>query len=148
MDDPVFVASSPEAIAAHLWGSSLPVTALLGAFVAALMIALAFRIIGLHRRERVSIGGGGVPALERVGRAHANLTEWSPVALVLCAVAEWQGAPLWLPAPTALVFAIGRAAHAWSFTRDVEEFRYRAAGMHMTIWPLAGLAAMAVLSLG
>ena len=112
------------------------------------MVALAFRIIGLRRGERVSIGGGGVAALERAMRGHANLTEWAPVALILCALAEWQGAPWWLLAPTALVFALGRFAHAWSFTRPDEEFRYRVIGMHMTIWPFAGFAVMALLSLG
>ena len=141
-----------EAVVAVASGSgivtNLPVTALLAAFCAVLMIALAFRIIGLRRGERVSISGGGVPALERATRAHGNLAEWAPLALILCAVAEWQGAPWWLLAITASVFAIGRSAHAWSFTRPAEEFRFRAMGMHMTIWPMIGFAIMAVASVG
>lgn len=125
----------------------LPVTTLLAAFVALLKVYLAFRIIGLRRSRKVSTGSGGVAALERSARGHANLIEWAPIALILCALAEWQGAPSVLLAPTALVFAAGRAAHAYSFTREQEEFQWRAAGMHMTIWPLIGLVVMAVLSL-
>ena len=127
---------------------SMPVTASLAAFAAVLLVALAMRIIRLRRSRRVSTGSGDVPVLERAARAHANLAEWAPVALVLCALAELQGAPWWMLAPTALVFAAGRAAHAYSFTREREEFRWRAWGMHMTIWPLLGLAAMALGSLG
>ena len=140
---PIFVRSPAEAFRVL----NLPVTALLGAFCAFLMIALAFRVIGLRRGKRVSIGAGGVPALERATRGHGNLAEWAPLALILCAIAEWQGAPWRLLAVTALVFAAGRACHAWSFTRPEEEFRFRAMGMHMTIWPLTGLAIMAVASL-
>ena len=125
----------------------LPVATLLAATLAGLLIRLSLGVIALRRRHRVSVGTGGEPRLDRAMRAQANLIEYGPLAVILTALAEWQGAPLWLLAPTALVFALGRAAHAYSFTREREEFHFRVAGMHMTIWPLMGLIVMAVLSL-
>ena len=127
---------------------SLPITALLGAYVAVLLFVLALRVIKLRRGREVSTGTGGLQVLERATRGHANLAEWAPVALILCGIGELQGAPWWLLALTALVFAAGRVAHAYSFTREKEEFRWRARGMHMTLWPLLGFAVMALGSLG
>ena len=125
----------------------LPITTLLAAYLASLLVWLALRTIALRRANKVSIGTGDISTLARASRGHANLAEYGPFAILLCGLAEWQGAQRWWLVPTVLAFAAGRAMHAYSFTRSKQEFTWRMAGMHMTLWPLMGLIVIALGSL-
>lgn len=125
----------------------LPVTTLLAVALLGLLLWLTMRIVRLRRSNRVSLGDGGVEPLERASRAHGNLAEFAPIGLVLTGLAEAQGAPWWLLAPTVLAFAAGRLTHALAFTGEAMSFEHRAIGMKLTIFSLVGLAVTALASL-
>ena len=125
----------------------LPITTLLAVALTALLLWLVIRIVRVRIGDRVSLGTGGSEPLERLTRAHGNLVETAPFALVLAGLAEVQGAPWWLLGPTALVFLIGRVLHALAFTGARMSFPKRSAGMQMTVYALAGLAVTALGSL-
>ena len=125
----------------------LPVTTLLAVALAALFLALALRVVGERRSNRVSLGTGGVPSLERRVRAHGNLAEYAPFGLILCGLAEAQGAPWWLLAVSALTFGAGRAMHGYALGWTDSSMRWRVVGMQLTVFGLAGLAATALGSL-
>ena len=125
----------------------LPVTTLLGVALLGLLIWLTMRIVRERQSNRVSLGSGGVESLERAARAHGNLAEFAPFGLILTGLAELQGAPWWLLAPTALAFFAGRVLHALAFTGPTMSFPRRAAGMKLTIFSLGGLAVTALGSL-
>ena len=59
--------------------------------------------------------------------AHANFAEYVPLALLLIYLVEVA------PASAVLVHALGRALHAWGVSRSPEDFRFRVAGMSLTL---------------
>ena len=125
----------------------LPVTTLLAVALTGLAVWLVLLIVRERIGNRVSLGTGGLESLERKSRAHGNLVETAPLALILCALAELQGAWWWLLAPTALVFLVGRVLHALAFTGPAMSLPKRSAGMRMTIYAMVGLAVTALGSL-
>ena len=125
----------------------LPVTTLLAVSLLGLLVWLTLRVVRERRGNRVSLGTGGVESLERLSRAHGNLAEFAPFGLILTALAEAQGAPWWLLAPTALAFLVGRLFHARAFAGEAMRFEDRALGMKLTVFALGGLAVTALGSL-
>ena len=137
----------PIALVAAGANPFLPITTLLAVALTGLLVWLILRIVRVRIGDRVSLGTGGSEPLERLTRAHGNLIETAPFALVLTGLAEVQGAWWWLLAPTALVFAIGRLLHALAFTGERMSFPRRSVGMQMTVYALIGLAVTALGSL-
>lgn len=116
----------------------LPAYAALLAFV---FLALSARVIRLRRAARVAIGAAGDKALERAMRVHANFAEYAPLALVLLLLLELRGAWPALVHLLAAALVVGRALHAYGVSQDVEDFRFRVAGMMMTLGVIAAAAA-------
>lgn len=77
----------------------VPTTALYAALLALVGVALQ-QLVGRERlRSGVSLGDGGDPALATAMRRQANFVEQVPMALLLLALIELNGAPvLWLHA--------------------------------------------------
>ena len=125
----------------------LPITTLLAVALLALLVWLTLGIVRERQSHRVSLGTGGVERLERLSRAHGNLAEFAPIGLILSGLAELQGAPWWLLAPSALAFLAGRLFHTRAFAGDAMRFTDRAVGMKLTVFALGGLAATALGSL-
>ena len=70
----------------------VPITALYAALQALLAIALVVPVGQLRAKTNVSLGAGGDPRLETAIRRHANWTEHVPIALLLLALLELNGA--------------------------------------------------------
>lgn len=119
---------------------SLAITAVYAGLCALILFWLAFRVIGRRRGAKISLGDGNDPELMRLTRAHANATEWMPIFLILLAAAEAMGTPAFVLHPLGLAFVIGRALHAHHFITDRGDFQRRIIGMHLTLWPILGLA--------
>ena len=66
------------------------VSATVAALIGLLAVFLTFRVIALRVRFKVNAGDGGHAALAQAIRAHANLLELAPLALLLLAFAEWS----------------------------------------------------------
>ena len=123
----------------------LQATAFWAALLAPVCLWLSIRVIGLRRRLKVGIGTGGQPALERAMRAQANFAEYVPFALVLLALAEAGGAPVWVIHTLGATLLAGRIAHGWGITREREDFRFRVGGMVATFGVIACAAVAALI---
>ncbi len=121
------------------------ITPFYAALLGLMLVALSVRVIGQRRRAKAALGDKGDKLLQRAIRAHANFVEYTPMALLLIALAEWQGGPGWLVHILAAALVIGRALHAWGISQEPERFIFRQAGMMLTFGVLivAALACMA-----
>lgn len=122
---------------------TLTVVPVYAGLLAILFVALSVRVIGARRTQRVAIGTGADPELERRVRVQANFAEYVPFALLLLVMAEWRGAPGILLHALGAALLLGRAAHAWGMSRTPEDFRFRTAGMATTF----GVTAIAAVTL-
>lgn len=93
------------------------VTALYAALAALLLLLLAGRVVLARWRYRTSLGIGSEPGMERAVRVHANFVEYVPLALLLMALAEANGAPGVGLHGTGLVLIASRLLHAWGLSR-------------------------------
>lgn len=95
------------------------IAGLYAALTTVLLVVLGYRIAKLRMRHRVGLGDGGVAELQQAIRAHGNLVEYAPLALLLLLAAELSGA-----APPTVLHALGaafvaaRMAHAFGISRN------------------------------
>lgn len=94
------------------------VTALYTGLCILLLLFLALRVVVVRRRERIGLGTGGSRGLEQRVRAHANATEYLPVALVGLLLVELSGYPSGLVHALGLTLLVSRAAHAWGLAQS------------------------------
>ena len=111
----------------------MTITPFYAALVALVYVYLSLRVINTRRSERVGLGDGDNKTLRRAIRAHGNCGEYAPMALLLIAFAEMQGAQVWLIHALGLMLLAGRVAHASGFGREPERMNLRVAGMRLTI---------------
>lgn len=119
---------------------ALAVTTFYAGLCALIFLHSAFRVIGRRRGAKISLSDGGDAQLQRLTSANRNAAEWMPLFLILLAGIESLGAPWFVLHAAGLPFVIGRFLHARHFITDRKDFRWRIVGMHMTIWPMMGLA--------
>jgi uncharacterized membrane protein YecN with MAPEG domain len=111
---------------------SLAIVPAYAAILGLLFVALSLAVVNQRRAGRVAIGVSGDSELERRVRVHGNFAEYTPLALLLLAMAEWRGAPALLLHLLCLMLVIGRATHAWGVSHADEDFRFRTVGMIAT----------------
>ena len=119
----------------------LTITAVVGSVLALIYIRLAFNVINLRQKHRVSLGAGDRPDLEKAIRAHGNFAEYVPIALILLAVLEYNRGALWMLGVCGLLLVLGRGLHAYGMVQEgkgVSAWRVR--GMVLTITAIIGLA--------
>lgn len=122
------------------------VTPIYAALAAFFFMFLSFRVIRIRRAERVGLGDGNNRALRRAIRVQGNFAEYAPLALLLMALVEMQGAPLWALNLLGTAILAGRVIHVLGFGREPEWLRLRVAGMVITFCAITA-AALANLSL-
>lgn len=118
----------------------LPVTTITASLLAGLYIWIAFKVIGLRRLHSVSTGDGGHPALTMAIRAHGNLTEYVPIALILLLLGELNKGYLPILAILAGALVAGRVLHALAFLNDNRHMERRVLGMKLTFFSIGSLA--------
>jgi len=123
----------------------LLVTSLIAAILTIIFIKLSFAVIGLRRKNKVSLGSGGYEELERAIRAQGNFAEYVPFGIILLACLELNGAPWWLVAITGVTLIFGRLIHAVGINQPPPDFSKRVLGMKFTFYTLITLV---VLNLG
>ena len=116
------------------------VTALLGL----LAVFLAVRVIRNRVRFGVDAGDGGHAELGQAIRAHANLVEHVPLALLLLALAESAGTHRGAIAGLGIALLAARAASAWGLSRSLGPGLARQAGAGLTLLVTA-LASLLIL---
>ena len=120
----------------------LLMTAVFAGVLALMFVRLSFQVIGLRRKNKVSLGAGGVDELERAIRAHGNFAEYVPICLFLIGALELNGAPVVLVALMGLLLVLGRHFHAKGINEPPPDFANRIRGMKLTFAAL-GLSAIA-----
>ena len=122
----------------------LPITTLTTAFLSLFHVWLAFQVIHLRRRLRVSMGDGGHQELTRAIRAHGNCAEYLPISLILLGLVELQRGHPWVLGAFAALIITGRVLHAMAFLRETAHLPRRVRGMQCTFIAIIGLALYAV----
>lgn len=91
----------------------LPITSILAALYALMMVALSL-LVSLRRRNLwVVHGDANDDILRRRIRAHGNFIEYAPMALLIVALLEYRGSPNLLIGGLALCFLVSRLLHAY-----------------------------------
>jgi uncharacterized membrane protein YecN with MAPEG domain len=109
------------------------ITATVAALIGLLAVLLAARVIVFRVRFKVNAGDGGHAPLAQAIRAHANLVEHTPLALIVLAFAEasvpaWR----WLIMILGVVLLIARLASAWGLSHSLGGSTGRQAGAGLT----------------
>ena len=109
------------------------ITATVAALIGLLAVLLAARVIVFRVRFKVNAGDGGHAPLAQAIRAHANLVEHAPLALIVLAFAEasvpaWR----WLIRVLGVVLLIARLASAWGLSHSLGGSTGRQAGAGLT----------------
>jgi uncharacterized membrane protein YecN with MAPEG domain len=120
----------------------LVTTAVFASILALMFIKLSLGVIALRRKNKVSLGAGGVDALDRAIRAHGNFAEYVPLGLCLIGALELNGAPLEIVGALGLLLLAGRYFHAKGIHEPPPSFKNRVLGMKLTFAAL-GLSAAA-----
>lgn len=111
----------------------LPVTLLFAALNGFLYLALSVDVVRRRVRQRVSLGTGGKPDLEVAVRVHGNFAEYVPLALLLMALTEANGAGQTFLYVLGALLTVGRLSHAYGLHKTLEANMFRGFGM-MTVW--------------
>jgi len=123
----------------------IPITSFSAIFASVLILLLTVKVIQLRRRDGVVLGENGDRVLTKAIRGQANAAEQFPIALILMGLAELQGGTTMLLMLSAIALAIGRSMHAIYFAIHGTHWRFRVAGMWMTL--AAQVALIAILTL-
>lgn len=118
------------------------ITGLYAALLALLVVGLSIRVMLLRRRTRIGLGDGGDRAIACAVRAHGNITEYVPLALILLLVLELnQTLPLLLHG-FGIVLIVARILHALGLSKTPGYSAGRAVGAGLTLLVIAVMALM------
>lgn len=115
---------------------SLSITPLYAGVLGLLFAGLSFRVINARRTFRITLGDGGNRLLTRRLRVQGNFAEYVPLVVVLMALAELQGAPVWGLHGVGVVLLAGRSVHAYGVSQEPETIAVRIFGMVLTMTAL------------
>lgn len=113
------------------------ITGLYAGCLGILLVLLSLNVIRFRRRNRVALGENGNFELTRAIRAHANFVEYTPMFLVLLALAEFQNLPAIAVHLFGVVFVIGRVLHAYSLL--MHERYVEGVIQHNPTWRMVGM---------
>ena len=119
------------------------ITSLYAAILAIILITLSILTIKARRVAKVSIGNSDDDNLQRKIRAHGNFVEYSPIFIIILAIAESNSMHPYLIHFFGVIFLIGRILHAFGVIKmEVvkKKFIYRIAGMFCTFFCLGFLS--------
>ncbi len=108
------------------------ITGIYAAVFAIFQIVITLKIVELRHAEKVSLGDGGVEAVNRKIRGHGNFTETVPMALVLMLIAELSGSPFWCIHALGLLMVVSRVMHYAGVTTGTGHGKFRKNGMRLT----------------
>ena len=122
----------------------VPITGLYAALLAVVGLTLMVRVARMRVRTGVSILHGDDMNLALAIRQHGNFIEGVPVALILMALVEANGANSILLHANGIVLLVSRIVHPFGLTVDRFEHPLRAVGVVGTLLVILVLAVVAL----
>lgn len=120
------------------------ITLLFAALHAVLVVVLAARVAMFRFSAKIALGDGGDKVMTRRMRAHGNLIEYAPLALLLLGLLELSGLdPRWLWGFGGTLL-VGRLLHAYGLSRRSGTSPGRFLGTLLTWGVLLGEAGVGV----
>ena len=124
----------------------VPVTMLYAGLFAIMLAVLSVRVVRFRRSKKIGILTGDDQEMAQAVRVHGNFTEYVPMALILMALLELNGAPSLSIHTMGIVFAVGRLLHAIGLTQTIRGGKLRVVGMLLTFVVLVSGGATALLT--
>jgi len=118
------------------------ITGLYAALLALWVVGLLLRVSLLRNRHKIGLGDGGVPAMARAVRAHANAIETIPLALVLLLILELDQTQPWLLHAFGIVLVVGRVLHGLGLSGASGYSFGRSVGIALTLLSIIGMAVL------
>jgi uncharacterized membrane protein YecN with MAPEG domain len=116
-----------------LLASSIYAFGFYAALNALIMLVLSILVVRARVTTATPIGDGGKPEMAGPLRAHANNSEYVPMALILMwALASPLGGTIWMLHAVGLPLTVGRLLHAVAITRSTGPTTLRVVGMVFT----------------
>jgi uncharacterized membrane protein YecN with MAPEG domain len=112
-------------------------SALYAALLGLLAVILTVRVIMNRVKTGFQAGDGGNAKLAQAIRAHANLAEQAPMALLLLVLAEVLGTPTVAIHGLGAVLVLARLANAWGLSHSLGPTTPRQAGAGLTVLVVA-----------
>jgi len=119
------------------------ITGFYAGLLALFFVWLSLNVVKLRRGHKVAYGSGGVEPLEQAISAHNNMSQYSPVMLLLLFFLEYQQAHFLLIHLGGVLFIIGRLVHFKGMTEP--NLKKRVLGMQLTLFPILAYAALNLL---
>ena len=113
--------------------SAFAVTSLYAALLGLLAATLTVRVIMGRVKTGVQAGDGGNASLAQAIRAHANLAEQAPLALILIGLAEAAGVPFLALHALGVALLVARLASAWGLSHSLGASSPRQMGAGLTV---------------
>ena len=121
-------------------------TPIYAAIIALIFVVLSVRTLLLRRRLGVAIGTGEDQKLTRAMRVHSNFSEYVPLALILIYFLETEtDTDLWIHVLCISLIG-GRLLHAYGVSQVEENYRFRVAGMILTLGCLISASTRLIVS--
>ncbi len=121
-------------------------TPLYAAIIGLVFVVLSVRTLLLRRRLGIAIGTGEDPKLTRAMRVHSNFAEYVPLALLLFYFLEIEtDADLWIHV-LCVSLIVGRILHAYGVSQVEENYRFRMAGMILTLGSIISASTRLIVS--
>ena len=117
---------------ADMQSYTLQIFALYAAVNALIMLILGMLVTRARVRTQTDIGDGGIAEMAGPLRAHANNTEYVPMALLLMLALLPLGGSVWLLHGIGAPLTIGRILHGIGLSRNVGPSGLRFIGMILT----------------
>jgi uncharacterized membrane protein YecN with MAPEG domain len=102
-------------------------------------------VINLRRTRRVGIGDGNDKDIARAIRVHGNFVENAAFGIAAVTLVALTGASVWPVHLVGGLMALGRALHAYGFSRSIGTSIGRVGGMVLSQTAL-GIAALLLIS--
>ncbi len=97
-----------------------------------IMLVLGMLVVRARVKTETGIGDGGNPAMARPLRAHANNTEYTPMALLLMWALMPLGGSVWVIHAIGVPLTLGRLFHGIGLSRNEGPSALRLIGMVLT----------------
>ena len=125
---------------------ALIITSLYAALLTILFLVLSARVITYRRSEKISLGDGEDPVLQRRTRAQANCAEYAPFGILMMAIAETLSASPFVIHLMGGLLLVGRLMHAYGVGGPGMNMSWRVRGMILTLTSLGIGAAVNLVS--